>query len=262
MEEVMSAHQSAETMETFEATETPIETTATEEAPVTTQETPSAPEGIRVKYNKEERVIGLDEAPTWIQKGLNYDKVQERAAALEQQAKNLERVAKLNNFESVDEYVAWLDEFEEQQRIQAEAERLGVPEDFIRKELQPLQNELNELRKAKEQLRFQEVKMQIDADLKATREKYPDFGTYEKAVFDLVQEHGYSFEAAYKLASYDDVKTNVAKQAESETIRKLRDNAESSTGALGADSPEQTGGYTSLSKEERRALRERIKRGS
>ncbi|MCE3202478.1 hypothetical protein [Paenibacillus sonchi] len=41
----------------------PINTAAA--APATTQETPV--EGIRVKYNKEERVIPNEEAPAWIE---------------------------------------------------------------------------------------------------------------------------------------------------------------------------------------------------
>ena len=83
--------------------ETPIETSQTPtetNTPDTTQETST---GHRIKYNGEEKIISYDEAPTWIQKGMNYDKVAERAKEAETFQKNLDRIAKHYGFDSHDE---------------------------------------------------------------------------------------------------------------------------------------------------------------
>ena len=91
MDELQAANQSGEPIETASAEQSSFTPT---DAPVTTQEAPAEPQGIKVKYNKEERVIGYDEAPDWIQKGLNYDKVSERATQAEAQAKQLYLLAR------------------------------------------------------------------------------------------------------------------------------------------------------------------------
>lgn len=256
MEDTLSANQSAEPIE---STETHI-ASETVEAPVTTQET--TPEGIRVKYNHEERVIGLEEAPSWIQKGLNYDKVQERATQLEQQAKNLDRVAKFYGYDSSEAYLQALDQAEQDRQVQEEADRLGVPEDFIRSELQPLKGELEQLRQEREQLQLKEQQIQIDAELKDLRSRYNDFDSYNEQIFDLVTNKGYGLEHAYMVASYQDKLTNARKQAEAETIRNLQQNAETSTGALSQGDVDHKTGFANLSREEQRRMIAEVKQGT
>lgn len=51
------------------------------------QQTESQPQEqprIKVKYNHEEKELGLDEATQYVQKGMNYDKIHEKATKLEQ----------------------------------------------------------------------------------------------------------------------------------------------------------------------------------
>jgi len=72
---------------------------------------------------------------------------------------------------------------------------------------------------------------------------------------------GYSLDDAYKILTYDSRVTTASQQAQQEAIRRLQQNADSSTGALGADAPEQATGYLAMSKAERKAFREANKRG-
>lgn len=126
-----------------EATETETQTEAAET--VTTQET-AAPEGFTVKYNKEDRFVGKDEAPTWIQKGLNYDKVHERAQQLETQTKYLEKRARQEGFTDVNAYLEAIDAFEQQQQIDRESQRMGVDPETYAQYFQPVNQELSQLK--------------------------------------------------------------------------------------------------------------------
>lgn len=254
-----SANHSAE-----EQVITGTQDTAAAETTATTQET-TAPQAIRVKYNKEEREIPLEEAPTWIQKGLNYDKLQERLTPLEQQAKNLERVARVYGYPDVDSYLSALDQYEQQQQIEAEARRLGVDPDVVaqfREELNPLKQKLSEYETQMQTVREREAALKVEQELVEIKSRYPDFDAYKDRAFDLAINSGYRLEDAYKLASYEDKIKNTAQQTEAETIRKLQQNAETTPGALGAEGAEHKTGFTSLSKEEQRRMIAEVKAGT
>jgi AraC-like DNA-binding protein len=102
--------------ETTEPVETPVET---EDLPQATDETVAeALQTLKVKYNKEEREIPIDEAIPLVQKGLNYDKVQERLQALESDPRYtfIEEIA--NQFGmSPQEYMDAVRQQQEQSRI-------------------------------------------------------------------------------------------------------------------------------------------------
>lgn len=222
------------------------------------------PDGIRVRYNKEERVIPHEEAPTWIQKGLNYDKLQERSTQLEQQAKSLERVAKAYGFPDVDSYMTALDEYERQQEIEQEARRLGVEPDVVarfREELNPLKDKLSQYEQQMQSVREQEATLKVEREVTDLKAKYPDFDQYKDRAFDLAINSGYRLEDAYKLASYEDKMANTAKQTESETIRKLQQNASTTPGALGAEGAEHKTGFAAMSREDQRKFIAEVKAG-
>lgn len=138
MDEDQAAYQSEQTESTEQETYTEAADTAT------TQEAP-APEGFTVKYNKEDRFVAKDEAPTWIQKGLNYDKVHERAQQLEGQTKYLERQARISGYDSVDEYMTALDEYERNQQMEQEARRMGLDPELYAQHLHPVKQQLSEV---------------------------------------------------------------------------------------------------------------------
>lgn len=228
-------------------------------APATTQDTPV--EGIRVKYNKEERIIPNEEAPNWIQKGLNYDKLQERSTLLESQAKNLERVAKLYNFPDVDSYMTALDQYERDQQIAAEAEKLGVDESVIIEHLAPLKAKLSEYETQMVSIREKEAGLRIEQEIADLKTRFPDFDKYKDKAFELAIADGYKLEDAYRLASYDDKMSSISKQTEADTIRKLQGNADSTPGALGAEGAEHQTGFAAMSKADQRKFIEDVKAG-
>lgn len=222
------------------------------------------PRGIKVKYNKEERFVPEDEVPNWVQKGLNYDKVSEKAQQAERYQQSLDRIAKFYGYPDHDSYMAALEQAEMDKRIQEEAEKLGVDEDVIRNHLQPLNQKLTEyetkLRTIEEQEAIRKVESQITI-MENDPTNFPDFGKHKQAVLQAAYERGYSLEDAYKIVTYDSRVQAAALQAQQEAVRKLQQNADSSTGSLGADSPDHATGYLSMSKEERRAFKERVKAG-
>ena len=121
----------------------------------------------KVKYNKESvQIDSIDDVVNNYQKGLNYDKLQEKLSNLE----NSRAMSYITNKAqelgmSVDEYMEQVEEYEKEQQQQREQEKLedmianGVPEDVakeviatsqLRKELQAEKNKLEQEKKEKE----------------------------------------------------------------------------------------------------------------
>src|SRR5690606_18990352 len=67
---------------------------------------------LKLKYNGEEREVDEEEARNLAQKGMNYDKVQQR---LKEQQDALDRAARLNGFKDHAEFTANLDRLEKEQ---------------------------------------------------------------------------------------------------------------------------------------------------
>ncbi|MCE3202476.1 hypothetical protein [Paenibacillus sonchi] len=184
---------------------------------------------------------------------------------MEQQAKNLERVAKAYGFPDVDSYMTALDQYERQQEIETEARRLGVEPDVVarfRDELNPLKEKLTQYEQQMQTVRDREATLRVEQELVDLRGKYSDFEQYKDRAFELAINDGYKLEDAYKLASYEDKIAKTAQQAESDTIRKLQANANSTPGALGAEGAEHKTGFAALSKEEQRKMIAEVKAGN
>ena len=217
------------------------------------------PRGIKVKYNKEERFVPEDEVPNWVQKGLNYDKVSEKAQQAERYQEMLDRTARYYGFDNHDDYMVALEQAEMDKRIQQEAEKLNVDESVIREHLQPLNQKVSEYEKQLNELREADALRQVEAQISAMEKdetQYPDFGKYKNDVINLAATNGYPLDVAYKLFTYDERVNTARTQAEQEAIRKLQQNADSSTGSLGADAPDQKGGYLGMTPAERKAFRD------
>lgn len=244
-----------------ESTGTPIETSSAPEVSSSPDTTQEPPKGLTVKYNKEDRFVPDDELPTYVQKGLNYDKVAEQAKQAQSYQQSLERIAKFYGYNSHDEYMQALDAHEQQLRIQQEADKLGVDESVIREHLQPMKDKLAEYEKEKAALQQERLLVQIEKDVTDLKGKYSDFEKYQDQVFDMAIKHGYRLEDAYRLATYDDKLSSIAKQTEAETIKKIQQNGATSTGSLGAEGAEHKTGFTALSKEAQRRMIEEVKQG-
>lgn len=74
--------------------------------PTTSQETPAAEEPVqpkvKVKFNHEERELSLDEAAVYAQKGMNFDKVSQRAKEQEERLSRYESMAKMFGYENAE----------------------------------------------------------------------------------------------------------------------------------------------------------------
>ncbi|WP_058301699.1 hypothetical protein [Gorillibacterium timonense] len=234
--------------------------TATNEQPAGASTTQEQPKGITVKYNKEDRFIPEEEAPTWIQKGLNYDKVSERAKEAEKYQQNLDRIAKFYGFDSHDKYMDALNEAEQQRQIEEEARRLGVDEQVVLQHLKPLQDKVAGFEQEQRRLEQERASLEVEKDLTTLRAKYPDWDKYQDATFELAIQQGYRLEDAYRLASYEDKMSSAAQKAEAETVRKLQENAQASTGSAAAGA-EHNGKFETLSKADKLRMIEEVKQG-
>lgn len=239
--------------------EEPQETvTETIETPTEGNDSPpqEEPRGIPIKYNGEDEVVGYDEAPTWIQKGKNYAKVSEKADKFQQ---SLERAARLNGYPDHESYMTALDEYEANLRIQEEADRLNVSEDFLRAEFNPIKQELSQAKTELQQLKEADMVRQVQGQIESMERnatEYPDFAKYKNDVINLAADKGYTLDDAYIITSHRDQVNSARMQAQQETIRNLQQNADSSTGSLGADSPEHASGFLAMSPAERKAFRD------
>jgi len=88
-----------------QATEAQNEEVA-EEAPVTEQNPVTPPATVRIKYNHEERDLSLDEAAILAQKGLNYDKIEERLRSYEAMRNRNLQLAKDLGYETEEEMIS------------------------------------------------------------------------------------------------------------------------------------------------------------
>lgn len=191
--------------------------------------------------------------------------VQRREAQIqkkyEAQVKALERTAKVYGFPDVDSYLKALDQYEREQEIRAEAEKLGVDESVIIEHLAPLKQKLTEYEQEMQTIREREAQLRIEQEVNRLKSTYPDFEQYQLEALQLVIDKGYAMEDAYKLVSYQDKLANISRQIEAETIRKIQGNAASTPGALGSEGTEHKTGFASLSREEQRRIIEEVKAG-
>lgn len=73
--------------------------------PTTAPEVAQMPQTIKVKFNHEDRELSFDEAATYAQKGMNYDKLEERVRAFEAANVKNERLAKQLGYANAQEMI-------------------------------------------------------------------------------------------------------------------------------------------------------------
>lgn len=230
--------------------ETQMETNQQQE---TQTEQPSSPQEsnyFTVKYNKEERQVSYDEAPDYIQKGLNYDKVNQRASEYEQ---HLNRVAQLSGYQTHEEFITALEEAEQQQERQR-YEEAGIDPDMFN---QFLENH-PDMKYAREMRAREQEQQQIQTEVEQLRDQFPDIKPEDLSdeLFKLKEQRGIPLMHAYLEMNY----SRLAQQKEQEAIQKLQNNAHSTPGSLGAGAEHKTG-YSNLSAQDKKALRDRVLRG-
>ena len=228
-----------------------VETPELDSTPEVVETVTDQPQSIKVKYNKEEREISLDEAPDYIQKGLNYDKVQSKAQEYQEY---LERVARVTGYSSHQEMLDQLAEVERQQEAE-KYESLGIDKDTFMK----LASELPEFQFAKEMQERQQTESKLQQEAAELFEAFPDLKVDQipPEVWQLREQKGVSLFDGYLRHNYK----NLAQQKEQEVIQKLQKNQLTSPGALGREGAEHQTSYGKMSAADKAALRERVLRG-
>lgn len=209
-----------------------------------------------IRYNKQEIKIPVSERQNYLQKGYNYDKVYGQYQEAQQRAQAVDRLAKLQGFQSADEFMTALDAYEQEQTIRKQAEQLGVDESVIREHLNPLKSELDAIKSQNEELRRYEMMRIIDADLNRMREKYPDFDSYQEQIGELAGK-GLDLEQAYRLASFD----NMQKRIEQDVMSRIRERDGKQVLSSSDRGTSQKLKPSEMSFDEIAALSERVQRG-
>lgn len=153
-------------------TEVAEDTTETTEVETETQtggedvqrEQTEAPTGIKVKFNHQEMEVPLDQAQTLIQKGMNYDKVQEQLQNV-QNSSGMQYLYELSQRSgmTIDEMVDYWRGQEEQQQIN-ELVQKNIPPEYAK--------EMIENRKFRAAQKIKEQQTQKD---EANQKEYRDF---------------------------------------------------------------------------------------
>lgn len=219
------------------------------------------PKGINVKYLHEERFIPEAEVPTWVQKGMNHDRLQEQLKGLETQAQMLDRVAKYYGYENNEEFQQAFGQAERDKQAREDAKRMGMDEELYRRYLQPVNEKLTSYEKKIQGFEQKETQRQIDSEVAQLKQQHgEEYAKREKEVFDLAIERGYSLEDAYILLTHKDQVAAAKLQAEQEALKKLQENADTSPGALGGAADEKFG-YSNLTPAEKKAFRDKVLKG-
>ena len=226
-----------EVLEDEESQESSEEETNEDSEPSETQEDKSEDEvdfkplleelSKKVKYNKENVTIeSLEDLINGYQKGLNYDKIQEKLENLQNSKAEVYIKNKAKEMGiTVDEYMEQVEEYEKQQKAEKDQERLeemidnGVPEELakeviataeLRRQLQAKENELKEKEEASKK------KEQENKEYEEFLKNFPDVNPEDipKEVFeDAVNSNLSSAYMKYKLQDLEN-QLKVAKQNE------------------------------------------------
>jgi hypothetical protein len=146
-----------------------LEQTEAQEQSQETEQAEQTSPFLKVKYNKEEMELDEATARELAQKGLNYDKVQERLQALESDPRLtlVEQLAQQQGM-NVDEYVEAVRQYQEQEQLDALIQQ-NIPEEYAR--------EMLENRRFREQLQQEQQQRQQEAK---QQQEFQDFFQYFK----------------------------------------------------------------------------------
>ncbi|MBS4200283.1 hypothetical protein KHA93_11640 [Bacillus sp. FJAT-49732] len=241
MEEILNGNHTVESQEG--ANQEQIQT----QDPVTTQEQ----NYFTVKYNKEERQVPYDEAPDYIQKGLNYEKVSQRASEYEN---HLNRVAQLTGYQSHEEMLLALDQAEQEQEQQRYRDA-GIDPDTFNQFLEQ-HPDIQYARQMKQQAEEQSI-FRREAD--ELFSEFPGLKAEEipNEVWQLKEQRGLSLLDAYLRVSYK----SLGQQKEQEAIQKLQLNAQSSAGSLGEGNVQHQTSIKDMPKSDFETLLRQVKNG-
>ena len=247
----MSEFEALDSYQTDQVEEVPEQSTENLEQS-TQQETEQAlPQAFKVKYNKEEMEIPYEQAPEYIQKGLNYDKVSQKVSTYES---SLDRIARITGYSDVQDMLTNLDEIE-RQREEERYQDLGIDKNTFNNLLE----EHPDIQFARQVRAEQEQKAKLASEGQELFSEFPDLKIDDipPEAWALREQRGLSLLDAYLRVNYK----NISQQKEQEIIQKLQNNQTSSVGALDRQGVNHNVGYSALSAADKKALRERVLRG-
>lgn len=177
-------------------------------------------------------------------------------------ASQLERIAKDAGFKDTAEYLTALDNHVREQVAAEEAKRLGVDQETYNQFFAPVHSELQQTKTQLQQLQQADIRRQIQADYESLKKEYgQEFESVQEKVFDLAEQRRLPLADAFKLVSFDSKVAAAKLEGQAAAVAAIRQNAESSTGSVGGDAPNQTFDFTKLSPAEREKYYEKAKRG-
>jgi len=198
-----------------EETAEPTEETEAEETPKSF---------LRVKYNGEEKELNEEDARTYAQKGMNYDRIYEP----------LERLARANNM-TVGDYLNQLDNTQKQYEISQEIDAMredsryeGVSDEILEEIATSRVNEKNNIRiqdyEQQRQAEAQAEQETVQRDVNHFLNEYPQFrgkpNDIDPKVYEYVAE-GYTLLEAYEKFLRQSPSAKTAKQNEENKRRSL-----------------------------------------
>ena len=208
--------------EAEDTTETTEESNEAESSP----EPEANPFGLKVTYNGEEQTLNEDDARSYAQKGMNYDKIYEP----------LQRLTRMHGLNSVGELLNMLNDTEVQYQISNEMDRMredpkyeNVSDEILEeiataKVNESISNQDYEFENAqKEQADAESARLQRDVE--KFFNEYPEFrgkspDSIDQGVYDLVKQ-GYTLLEAYQKWSRDNPQTKVSKLNEENKKKSL-----------------------------------------
>ena len=237
---------------TYQSAEAPQEVPeqqepALQEEPAATQE----PNYFEVKYNKEPVRVSYDEAPDYIQKGMNYDKVQSKVTEYEQ---HLNRVAQVAGYDSHEDMLTALEQLEKEKEQQKYHDAGIDPDTF-----NSLLEQHPDIQYAREMKQKEEASQKFNAEANEFFEEFPDVKPEEipAEVWQLKEQKGLSLLDSYLRINYK----SLGQQKEQEVIQKLQSNSVSSPGPLsGGDVPHKAD-VKSMGKSDFNSLVDKVLRG-
>lgn len=188
-----------------ETESTPAEVESTKESSTEAPKEASTEPFLKIKYNKEEKGLSLEEATELAQKGMNYDNIYGKLNALNGQ---LEKLAKANNMD-VSNYISSLENAQRQFEMSKEMKSLKAQypaaDDGLLKELaeQRISSRASaEMQKAQETKKQEESQSQIEIknQVEKFNKRYPNLEAdkLDPQVYDLMKD-GYTLLEAYSI---------------------------------------------------------------
>ncbi|GKX27852.1 hypothetical protein SH1V18_03320 [Vallitalea longa] len=190
-----------------------------------------------ITYNQEEVKIPVSERTNYLQKGYNYDKIQNKYEELKSDPRLsfVDKLAKNYGFNSTAEYIEAVNKQQEQDKLN-ELISKNIPEEY-----------------AKEMIENKKFRQQYEDQVKVTQEKEArekEFGeflnenpdidpsTIKPDVWQLREEKGISLLDAYNRTRIKDLleqQDSIKQQTEQETINKINNNAKTPGSASGGN---------------------------